>query len=172
MEALQADDRLDRMPTGLQRECHVRGTNYRYLLCTQLFAFSDNCSVFGLESSMIRIFVTAACFTFVSGTAFASVDGHHDPVHDLPMHIGLTILVATILAYLGHVAKIPELTLLMSVGWCFAVCAAALGFGLSLEMGALIAGVSISTFPYNLDVVAKTITLRDFSITISSSRWE
>lgn len=66
----------------------------------------------------------------------------------------------------SHIAKIPELTLLMSVGWCFAVCAAALGFGLSLEMGALIAGVSISTFPYNLDVVAKTITLRDFFITI------
>jgi hypothetical protein len=66
----------------------------------------------------------------------------------------------------SRIAKIPELTLLMSVGWCFAVCAAALGFGLSLEMGALIAGVSISAFPYNLDVVAKTITLRDFFITI------
>lgn len=66
----------------------------------------------------------------------------------------------------SRIAKIPELTLLMSVGWCFAVCAAALGFGLSLEMGALIAGVSISSFPYNLDVVAKTTTLRDFFITI------
>ncbi|MFZ5629429.1 MAG: cation:proton antiporter [Spirochaetota bacterium] len=301
---------------------------------------------------MKRFFVTAAIFVSLSGALFAAADGHHDPVHDLLMHIGLTILVATILAYLGHVAKqplilaylaagaligpnfglgliktekdistiselglilllfmigmeidlkkikasgksliltgitqfaicaglgilffqligfqlgggkydafylavccgisstaivvkllygkfeldtlagrltlgvlvfqdiwaivvlgvqpnlanpeilqillsfakagvlvaisvamskyvlpalfsriakIPELTLLMSVGWCFAVCAAALGFGLSLEMGALIAGVSISTFPYNLDVVAKTITLRDFFITI------
>jgi Kef-type K+ transport system membrane component KefB len=66
----------------------------------------------------------------------------------------------------SRIAKIPELTLLMSVGWCFAICAAAFSFGLSLEMGALIAGVSISTFPYNLDVAAKTITLRDFFITI------
>jgi Trk K+ transport system NAD-binding subunit len=38
--------------------------------------------------------------------------------------------------------------------------------GLSREMGALIAGVAISTFPYNLNVVAKIISLRDFFITL------
>jgi voltage-gated potassium channel Kch len=38
--------------------------------------------------------------------------------------------------------------------------------GLSREMGALIAGVAISAFPYNLDVVAKIISLRDFFITL------
>ncbi|HUQ50081.1 MAG TPA: cation:proton antiporter, partial [Terriglobales bacterium] len=36
----------------------------------------------------------------------------------------------------------------------------------SREMGALIAGVSISTFPYNLDVIAKVISLRDFFVTL------
>jgi len=65
-----------------------------------------------------------------------------------------------------RIAKIPEMMLLMSVGWCFGVCAAALGMGLSMEMGALIAGVAISTFPYNLDVVAKITTVRDFFVTI------
>ena len=33
-------------------------------------------------------------------------------------------------------------------------------------MGALIAGVSLSTFPYALDVTAKVTTLRDFFITL------
>ncbi len=33
-------------------------------------------------------------------------------------------------------------------------------------MGALIAGVMISTFPYTLDVVAKVTTLRDFFVTL------
>jgi voltage-gated potassium channel Kch len=33
-------------------------------------------------------------------------------------------------------------------------------------MGALIAGISLSTFPYNIDVVAKVISLRDFFITL------
>jgi voltage-gated potassium channel Kch len=38
--------------------------------------------------------------------------------------------------------------------------------GLSREMGALIAGVSLSTFPYALDVTAKVTSLRDFFITL------
>jgi voltage-gated potassium channel Kch len=33
-------------------------------------------------------------------------------------------------------------------------------------MGALIAGVSLSTFPYNLDVVAKAVSIRDFFVTL------
>jgi Kef-type K+ transport system membrane component KefB len=35
----------------------------------------------------------------------------------------------------SRIAKIPEMMLLMSVGWCFGVCAVALGMGLSMEMG-------------------------------------
>jgi hypothetical protein len=33
-------------------------------------------------------------------------------------------------------------------------------------MGALIAGVSLSTFPYNLDVMAKAVSIRDFFVTL------
>lgn len=64
------------------------------------------------------------------------------------------------------VAKVPELVLIGSLAWCFVVCAAANAAGLSREMGALIAGMSISTFPYNLDVVAKVISIRDFFVTL------
>jgi Kef-type K+ transport system membrane component KefB len=64
------------------------------------------------------------------------------------------------------VAKLPELVLIGSLAWCFSVCAAANAAGLSREMGALIAGVCISTFPYNLDVVAKVISIRDFFVTL------
>ena len=56
--------------------------------------------------------------------------------------------------------------LIGSLAWCFVVCAAASGVGLSREMGALIAGISISTFPYNLDVVAKVVSIRDFFVTL------
>lgn len=85
---------------------------------------------------------------------------------------GLLVVVSMLLSkyvlpYLfARIAKISELMLLLSLGWCLAVCAAAQALGLSLEMGALIAGVSISTFPYNLDVVAKVTTIRDFFVTI------
>ena len=64
------------------------------------------------------------------------------------------------------VAKIPELVLVSSLGWCFLVCGAAAYLNLSVEMGALIAGVAISTFPYNLDVIAKVVNIRDFFVTL------
>jgi Kef-type K+ transport system membrane component KefB len=63
-------------------------------------------------------------------------------------------------------AKVPELVLIGSLAWCFLVSTAANAAGLSAEMGALIAGVSISTFPYNMDVVAKVISIRDFFVTL------
>jgi Kef-type K+ transport system membrane component KefB len=64
------------------------------------------------------------------------------------------------------VAKAPELVLVSALAWCFFLAAAASVIGLSREMGALIAGVSLSTFPYNLDVIAKAANIRDFFVTL------
>ncbi|MGE5169198.1 MAG: cation:proton antiporter [Rudaea sp.] len=82
--------------------------------------------------------------------------------------IGVTLVISkTVLPRLFRaVAKLPELVLIGSLAWCFIVIAAANAAGLSREMGALIAGVSISTFPYNLDVVAKVVSIRDFFVTL------
>ena len=66
----------------------------------------------------------------------------------------------------SFVAKIPELLLIAALAWCFLVSGAADWLGLSREMGALIAGVSMSTFPYNIDVIAKVINIRDFFVTL------
>jgi len=64
------------------------------------------------------------------------------------------------------VAKAPELILVTALAWCFFVAGVASVIGLSREMGALIAGVSLSTFPYNLDVMAKAVSIRDFFVTL------
>jgi len=64
------------------------------------------------------------------------------------------------------ISKVPELMLVTSLGWCFFVCGLAGYLGLSLEMGALIAGIAISTFPYSLDVMAKVVNIRDFFVTL------
>jgi Kef-type K+ transport system membrane component KefB/voltage-gated potassium channel Kch len=64
------------------------------------------------------------------------------------------------------IARLPELVLVGALAWCFAVAELAETLGLSREMGALIAGVSLSTFPYALDVTAKVTSLRDFFITL------
>lgn len=64
------------------------------------------------------------------------------------------------------VAKAPELVLVSALAWCFFLAAVASTIGLSREMGALIAGVSLSTFPYSLDVIAKATSIRDFFVTL------
>jgi Kef-type K+ transport system membrane component KefB len=64
------------------------------------------------------------------------------------------------------VAKAPELVLVSALAWCFFLAGVASFIKLSPEMGALIAGVSLSTFPYNLDVMAKAVSIRDFFVTL------
>jgi Kef-type K+ transport system membrane component KefB/voltage-gated potassium channel Kch len=64
------------------------------------------------------------------------------------------------------VAKLPEVLLIAAISWCFLVSYAAILADFSIAMGALIAGVSMSTFPYSLDVIAKIRSLRDFFVTL------
>jgi Kef-type K+ transport system membrane component KefB len=66
----------------------------------------------------------------------------------------------------SFIAKVPELLLVTAVAWCFFISGIAGAVGLSREMGALVAGVSLSTFPYNVDVIAKVINIRDFFVTL------
>lgn len=63
-------------------------------------------------------------------------------------------------------AKQSELTLIIAMGWCFTIAGIANLLGLSLEMGALIAGVSIASFPYHIQIAVKISSLRDFFITL------
>ena len=66
----------------------------------------------------------------------------------------------------SFIAKVPEIVLVTSIAWCFLLSSMACLIGLSREMGALIAGVSLSAFPYNIDVIAKVINIRDFFVTL------
>ncbi len=65
-----------------------------------------------------------------------------------------------------RVARSPELVQVGALAWCFLIGELGERLHLSREMGALIAGVALSTFPYALDVTAKVTSLRDFFITL------
>jgi Kef-type K+ transport system membrane component KefB len=88
--------------------------------------------------------------------------------------IGGALLVAVVFLASRHLlarlfeasSRRPELVLLSSIAWCFVVAGVAERMGLSREMGALIAGVSISTFPYGADVISKITGVRDFFVTL------
>jgi len=69
-------------------------------------------------------------------------------------------------AIFRHVARLPELVQVGALAWCFLVGELAERLHLSREMGALVAGVALSTFPYALDVTAKVTSLRDFFVTL------
>ncbi|MBE7411621.1 MAG: cation:proton antiporter [Leptospiraceae bacterium] len=64
------------------------------------------------------------------------------------------------------IANRPELVLVISIAWCFAICGVADLLSLSREMGALIAGVTIAAFPFGADVISKVIGVRDFFVTL------
>ncbi|MBN1381278.1 MAG: cation:proton antiporter [Deltaproteobacteria bacterium] len=64
------------------------------------------------------------------------------------------------------IAHTPEMVVAMSIAWCVVMAGIASWMGLSMEMGALIAGVSISSFPYGTHIIAKVLPLRDFFLTL------
>lgn len=80
--------------------------------------------------------------------------------------VGFTISRYALKHVYGWIAKSPEMVVAVSIGWCAFIAAVASSINLSKEMGALIAGVSISTFPYSIHVTAKVLSLRDFFLTL------
>jgi Kef-type K+ transport system membrane component KefB len=69
-------------------------------------------------------------------------------------------------ALFRFVAKSPEVVMISAIAWCMIVGYLAMLASFSIAMGALIAGVTLSAFPYSLDVVAKIRGLRDFFVTL------
>jgi Kef-type K+ transport system membrane component KefB len=64
------------------------------------------------------------------------------------------------------IAKVPEMVIVTSLGWCTLGAGLAGYLGLSMEMGALVAGVTISMFQYKTFVTGRVLPLRDFFLTL------
>lgn len=62
------------------------------------------------------------------------------------------------------IARSQEFLLLFALGWCFSVSAAFSYFGFSVEIGALLAGITLASSPYRVEVASKLRPLRDFFI--------
>lgn len=60
------------------------------------------------------------------------------------------------------IARAPELVALAALGWCFVGSALFSNVGLSAEMGALVAGLTLGILPTAAEVLAKVSSLRDF----------
>lgn len=80
--------------------------------------------------------------------------------------LGFGLSSAVLRRLLHSVAKTPEMVVCLSLAWCALLAGIANRLGLSKEMGALVAGLSVSAFPYSLHVTAKALSLRDFFLTL------
>jgi voltage-gated potassium channel Kch len=68
--------------------------------------------------------------------------------------------------YFRGIAKSSELVVVSAMAWCFLVAGVAGWAGLSKEMGALIAGVVIASYPYGTEVISRVGGVRDFFLTL------
>ena len=132
---------------------------------------------FELDSVPGRITLSILVFQDVWAILFLAVQPNLRSPSPVPLIVslvkGLAIVALALLVtryvlpvLFKSIAKLPELMVIGALAWCFGISLLAHQLKLSWEMGALIAGVAISTFPYNLNVVAKVISLRDFFITL------
>lgn len=60
----------------------------------------------------------------------------------------------------------PEMVVSAAIGWAVTMSGLAGALHLSVEMGALIAGLAISNYPYSLHVTARVLPLRDVFLTL------
>ncbi|MDO8598566.1 MAG: cation:proton antiporter, partial [bacterium] len=81
--------------------------------------------------------------------------------------IGIALLARYLLPrILNAVAGSPEHLFLTSVAWCFSIASAVHWAGFSLELGALIAGLTLATSPYQPEIVSRVRPLRDFFLVL------
>ena len=64
------------------------------------------------------------------------------------------------------VSRSQEFLFLFSMGWCLALASVFFLLGFSIEVGALIAGVTLSMYPYHYEISSKMRPLRDFFIVL------
>ena len=98
------------------------------------------------------------------------------PVNMLVMTTMLKAVILFIVAYLftkyalrhifDRIAHTHELLFIASLSYCFVFAYITHELGLSLHIGTLIAGVSLATLKYNVDIVGKIRSLRDFFIVL------
>ncbi len=93
-------------------------------------------------------------------------------VVDLIFNIVLLIAFVIVLAryvvprIMDRVAESSEFLFIFTVAWCFGVASILTLLGFSIEVGALIAGLTLGSSPYQTEISSRVKPLRDFFIVI------
>jgi len=100
-----------------------------------------------------------------------SVISNTSLTHSMLSLVGLGVLTLLCAKFImpflfKEAAKHNELLFLMSLSVCFVFSASALFLGLSVVVGAFLAGISLSGLPYKIEIASKIKPLKDFFSTI------
>lgn len=81
---------------------------------------------------------------------------------------GLVFLMAKYLLphIMDKIARNSELMFIFTIAWCFGVASLVYWSGFSIEIGAIIAGISLGTSPYQPEISSRVRPLRDFFIVL------
>ena len=67
---------------------------------------------------------------------------------------------------LSRISYSSELLFIFTVSWCFGIASLLLLLGFSIEIGAIIAGISLSSSPYQPEIASRIKPLRDFFLVL------
>ncbi len=125
---------------------------------------------------LVQDLVAIVMLTFLAGLAAGEEDGGTGEIALGVLHsfAGMAVLLGATLAAARWIlprpfawaARSPETSYLWSLCWCFLSLLAAKGLGLSLEIGAFLAGVSLAQLPLNGDIRIRLHPLMSFFIAV------
>ena len=104
--------------------------------------------------------------------SMGSPDGADEPTSLLVTLVGSVIFLAAVALLARYVvprllsvlARSQELSLLFGVGWAMSLAGTSQLLGLSMEIGAFVAGVALASTPYRESLSARMVSLRDIMI--------
>ncbi len=67
---------------------------------------------------------------------------------------------------MDRVASSTELLFIFTIAWCFGIASLVYAFGFSVEIGAVIAGISLGASPYQREIASRIRPLRDFFLVL------
>lgn len=84
------------------------------------------------------------------------------------MLVGAVFLLARYLLpwIMDRVARSAELLFIFTITWCFGIASLVYWAGFSVEIGAIIAGISLGSSPYQTEISSRIRPLRDFFIVL------
>ena len=117
-----------------------------------------------LLQDLLAIIVLMVLFSAQAGDAADMAKQLSVSLLGLPLLLGAALLVVrwVLLPLITKFDRFHEYIFLLALGWCLGMAEAAAGLGLSEEIGAFIAGITIATSPISQYIAVNLKPLRDF----------